>query len=100
MKLVNELIMKFEQPKYITIFCLIVAVVVFIITYINPIAQKDNILYFLSSISQGLAAIFTLVFTITIFGAQMMKWSMSKIFDRWTILLMIIFGIGIIFPHW
>jgi len=94
MKLVNELIMKFEQPKYITIFCLIVAVVVFIITYINPIAQKDNILYFLSSISQGLAAIFT----ITIFGAQMMKWSMSKIFDRWTILLMIIFGIGIIFP--
>lgn len=98
MKLVNELIMKFEQPKYITIFCLIVALIVFIITYINPIAQKDNILYFLSSISQGLAAIFTLVFTITIFGAQMMKWSMSKIFDRWTILLMIIFGIGIIFP--
>ena len=98
MKLVNELIIKFEQPKYITIFCLIVALIVFIITYINPIAQKDNILYFLSSISQGLAAIFTLVFTITIFGAQMMKWSMSKIFDRWTILLMIIFGIGIIFP--
>jgi len=98
MKLVNELIIKFEQPKYITIFCLIVALIVFVITYINPIAQKDNILYFLSSISQGLAAIFTLVFTITIFGAQMMKWSMSKIFDRWTILLMIIFGIGIIFP--
>lgn len=100
MKLINELIMKFEQPKYITILCLIVALIVFIITYINPITQKDNILYFLSSISQGLAAIFTLVFTITIFGVQMMKryTSMSKIFDRWTILLMIIFGIGIIFP--
>ncbi|MCE8424736.1 MAG: hypothetical protein J5U17_03035 [Candidatus Methanoperedens sp.] len=101
MKLDNELLLgKFTDPKYITILCFIVSSIVFLITYINPIATGDNILYFLSSISQGLAAIFTLIFTITIFGAQMMKRysSMGRILDRWTIFLMIFFAIGIILP--
>ncbi len=101
MKLDNELLSgKFRHPKYITTLCFIISVIVFFITYINPIASEDNILYFLSSISQGLAAIFTLIFTITIFGAQMMKryTSMGKILDKWTIFLMIFFSIGIFLP--
>jgi hypothetical protein len=101
MKLNTELLVgKFTQPKYITIVCFIISYIVFLITYINPIAHGDNILYFISSISQGLAAIFTLIFTITLFGTQMMKryTSMSKILDKWTIFLMILFAIGIILP--
>ena len=101
MKLNTELLVgKFTQPKYITILCFIISSIVFLITYINPIAQGDNILYFISSISQGLAAIFTLIFTITLFGTQMMKryTSMSKMLDKWTIFLMILFAIGIILP--
>ena len=101
MKLDNELLLgKFTHPQFLTILCFIISTIVFLITYINPIAPRDNILYFLSSISQGLAAIFTLIFTITIFGAQMMKryTSMGKILDKWTIFLMIFFAIGIILP--
>lgn len=101
MKLDSELLFrKFSHPKYITILCFVISTIVFLITYTNPIATGDNILYFLSSISQGLAAIFALIFTITIFGAQMMKryTSMGKILDKWTIFLMIFFAIGIILP--
>jgi hypothetical protein len=96
----DKLILKIKKPKFITILCFIASSLIFVIVYINPIAGGDNILYFLSSISQGLAAIFTLIFTITIFGAQTMKGytSISKIMDVQTIGLMIIFAIGIILP--
>lgn len=99
-ELVNELIWRFQNPKDLTIFCLIISLMVFVITYTNPIAQGDNVLSFLSSVSQGLAAIFALEFTIIIFGAQMAKsyTSINKIFDIWTILLMVVFIIGIILP--
>jgi hypothetical protein len=73
---------------------------VFVITYTNPIAQGDSVLYFLSSISQGLAAIFSLIFAITIFGIQMAKnyTSFDDIVDKWTVRLMVVFSVGIILP--
>jgi len=70
-------------------------------TYILPMpANGEDISYLLSSISQGLAAIFTLVFTITIFGTQTMRQFsiIDKIIDKWTKLLMIIFALGIFLP--
>ena len=77
------------------------ALLISIFTYsLSLPSNEDSILYLLSSISQGLAAIFTLVFAITIFGAQMMRkfTAMDKMIDKWTICLMIVFAIGIIFP--
>lgn len=72
-ELINEIVWRSKNPKDLTIFCFIVSSIMFVITYTNPVAQEDNVLYFLSSISQGLAAIFSLIFAITIFGAQMAK---------------------------
>ncbi|NJD53487.1 MAG: DUF2254 domain-containing protein [Candidatus Methanoperedens sp.] len=72
-----------------------------IVSYFLPLPQIDATLYLLSTISQGLAAIFTLIFTITIFGSQMMRkfTAMDKMIDnKWAIILMIIFSIGIILP--
>ena len=65
-----------------------------------PIPPENNALYFLSSISQGLAAIFTLIFAITFFGAQTMRkfTAVDRLIDKWTEILMIIFAIGIISP--
>lgn len=52
------------------IFCIIGAAFVGMLTYHFPTAKGDDVLYLLSATSQGLAAIFALVFAITIFGAQ------------------------------
>lgn len=62
--------------------------------------NSEDISYLLSALSQGLAAIFALVFTITIFGAEMQRkfTALDKMIDKWTILLMILFAIGIILP--
>jgi len=97
---IKELIWRLKTPKGMTIFGFIVSSILFLIAYTNPISQGDNVLYFLSSISQGLAAIFSLIFAITIFGAQMAKGykSIDYIVDKWTIGLMIVFVLGIILP--
>lgn len=99
-ELIKELIWRFQNPKDLTIFCLVISLVVFLITYTNPIVQGDNVVSFLSSVSQGLAAIFALEFAIIIFGAEMAKnyISLNKIFDKWTIILMLVFIVGIILP--
>lgn len=95
-----EFTKKFKRPKYLVIICLLFSLSLSMVTYKNPTYEPNNILYFLSSISQGLAAIFTLLFTITIFAVQMNKTytSIDKIFDKWTLLLMMLFGVGIILP--
>ncbi|MFA4955941.1 MAG: hypothetical protein WC556_03085 [Candidatus Methanoperedens sp.] len=104
MELLNNLKIRFVQYKLasdISVrFCVICALIVGILTYFLPIAKGDNILYLLSSVSQGLAAVFALVFTITVFGAQMMQkfTALDKMIDRWTKALMIMFAIGIILP--
>ena len=69
--------------------------------YINRFTlEGDALFYFLSAISQSLAAIFTLLFAITIFGAQMTGnlTILDKIIDSKTKKLMIIFAIGILMP--
>lgn len=90
---------KLIKHKWV-LFCIIGASVMGIVTYSLPIAEGDDILYLLSSISQGLAAIFALVFTITIFGAQMMQkfTALDRVIDGWTKGLMILFAIGILLP--
>lgn len=97
---VIERLKKIGKYKWILI-CIISSLLVFSLTLIlEPPQDSADISYLLSAVSQGLAAIFTLVFTITIFGTQMMgKYSsMDMLTDKWTKFLMIIFAIGIILP--
>jgi len=95
--------MKCRWEKYNWwIICIIITVAVFVILYyVHPNADPDNARYILSAISQGLAAILALVFTITLVVSQMTRryTAMDKIIFRLeTILLMIIFGIGVVTP--
>jgi hypothetical protein len=66
------------------------------------IQDPESMNYILSSISQGLAAIFALVFTIMLVTTQILsKYSVratSLIFSSWTVFMMFIFAGGIIGP--
>jgi len=87
--------------KILSGLCILGGLVVGVIVYFFlPISEGDDILYLLSAVSQGLAAIFTLVFTITVFGAQMRRkfTAMDKLIDKWTKVLMLVFASGIILP--
>jgi hypothetical protein len=85
------------------IACLIFALLVGSSTYSHSSfynENQDNVLYFLSSASQGLAGFVALAFTISIFGAQMIGGSeaIDKVMDRWTKLYALLCAIGIILP--
>ncbi len=92
---------KWIKYKY-WIYCLILTLIVFsILCCAHPNECPENARYILSAISQGLAAILALVFTITLVVAQMTRryTAMDKIiFRRETKFLMIFFAIGIIAP--
>ena len=95
--------MRYKWEKYNWwIYCVIIAIAVFVILYYAyPNTDQDNARYILSAISQGLAAILALVFTITLVVAQMTRryTAMDKIiFRHETIFLMIIFGVGVVMP--
>ena len=95
--------MRYKWEKYNWwIICIIITLVVFsILYYVHPNECPEDARYILSAISQGLAAILALVFTITLVVAQMTRryTAMDKIIFRpETIFLMIVFGIGIIAP--
>ena len=80
---------------------IIASIVVFCILSRLSSIDHENARYILSAISQGLAAILALVFTITLVVAQMTRryTAMDKIIFRpGTIILMLVFGIGIIVP--
>ena len=77
---------------------LLACTVFFLILYLDlPQGGIDNLQI---TISQILATIFTLVFAITIFAAQMMGTftAMDKMIDNWTKRYMAIFAFGIILP--
>ncbi|MDR7664247.1 hypothetical protein RG963_00310 [Methanosarcina sp. Z-7115] len=87
------------------IACIICALLVGYLTHLNSSFYEnntDNVQSFLSSISQGLAALFALAFTISIFGAQTMGGftALDKVMDRWAKVYMVLFSVGIIFPLW
>ncbi|MHC1599864.1 MAG: hypothetical protein ACXQS5_03470 [Candidatus Methanospirareceae archaeon] len=89
--------------KIYWIICIIFGLGIFLASYfISSIFPpfNDGILYLLSSISQALAAIFALVFTIIIMVTSMSNnySAMDKFFNKNTQILMIIFVIGIISP--
>ena len=95
--------MRYKWGKYNWwIYCSIISIAVFVILYYcYPDTEQDNARYILSAISQGLAAILALVFTITLVVSQMTRryTAMDKIIFRLeTILLMIVFGIGVVTP--
>jgi hypothetical protein len=76
--------------------CILVGLFVF-----QPITNKTDTQYICSAISQALAAILALVFTITLVAAQMTRryTAMDKlIFKKETFFLMVLFAIGIIAP--
>ncbi|NOR77290.1 MAG: hypothetical protein GQ523_02405 [Methanophagales archaeon] len=97
----SEMRYKWMKYKY-WIYCIIPTLVVFLILYCAPPDEcPENARYILSAISQSLAAILALVFTITLVIAQMTKRYMAMdeiIFRLETKLLMSLFGIGIIAP--
>lgn len=68
--------------------------------YLKLPVKNDGILYLLSTISQALAAIFALVFTVTLMAAQMAQkyTAIDKFFNRETKFLMVMYAVGIIFP--
>jgi hypothetical protein len=94
---------KLEKYKWWILFIITLAVfsILSISDYANPNECPENARYILSAISQGLAAILALVFTITLVVAQMTRryTAMDKIIFRpETIGLMIIFGLGVVTP--
>lgn len=99
---IKEISEKFLKKIY-WIGCIIFSLGIFSASYfmssIFP-PFNDGILYLLSSISQALAAIFALVFTIIIMVTSMSEnySAMDKFFNKNTRILMIIFVIGIILP--
>jgi len=99
-RFILRLVNRFEEPRCLIILCFLFASILFIIAYENPTNEHDNILYFLSSISQCLAAIFALIFTVTFFVVQTTNKQVliSKVFDKWTMLYMVVFGIAIALP--
>ena len=82
--------------------CIVAAIAAFVILFFIPTAtDQDNAGYILSAISQGLAAILALVFTITLVLAPMTRryTAMDKIMrKRGTPVLMLVFGTGIVIP--
>ena len=99
----SEMRYKLEKYKWwiLLILTLSVFLILSIFDYANPNECPENARYILSAISQGLAAILALVFTITLVVAQMTRryTAMDKIvFRPETISLMIVFGIGVVTP--
>ena len=95
--------MRYKWEKYNWwIYCVIIAIAVFLILYYcYPDTEQDNARYILSAISQGLAAILALVFTITLVVDQMTRrYTATKkiILNSGTKFLMLVFGTGIILP--
>lgn len=94
---------KIKLGLFIIIFFSCFLVIGFFICWKIPVIYKDNnILYLLSSISQGLAAAFALVFTITLVAVQMVSKYTSRALEQFfswiTVGLMMLFIIAIVFP--
>lgn len=92
----------FDEFKYYILSVIIsISVIVVLKLYPTEICPVGNARYILSAISQSLAALLALVFTITLVAAQMTRryTAMDKIiFRSETICLMSAYGIGIILP--
>ncbi len=90
--------MAIKYEKWI-ISAFIAIIAFFALCLIHSNANLDNARYILSAISQGFAAIFALVFTITLIVAQLTgSYAIILKKEKEFIFLMIIFGIGIIIP--
>ena len=83
-------------------FSLLAVCFIVYLTFEKDIQIASSRNYILSSISQGLAAIFALVFTVTLVAIQILsKYSSraTRVFlSKWTIALMFFYAIGIVGP--
>ena len=85
------------------LICIVCGFFIFEISFIinsHFMTSGEGVKYLLSAISQALAAVFTLVFTVSLMVATMAgKYTaIDKFFNRSTIFLMALFAIGIILP--
>ncbi len=83
------------------IACIAISIAVGVLSYYLRLPLKnDGILYLLSTTSQALAAIFALVFTVTLVAAQIAQKynAIDKFFNRKTHILMTMYVIGVILP--
>lgn len=95
-----ELLKRYRLPLFMAV-TLFIILTTFDCVYPGTYHDTDSVRYILSAISQGLAAILALVFTITLVLAQMTGryTAMEKIIFRLeTQVLMIIFGVGVVVP--
>jgi len=103
-----------EDEKFLINFCIIISLcfIWFFIFYILDIPdikdsqgrEQTQTLYLLSAVSQSLAAVFALVFTISLVVAQLSsKYShriLSSLFDKPTLLYISLYVIAILLPFW
>lgn len=94
--------MRYKWEKYNWwILCIIITIVLFAMLHCAyPNTDPENARYILSAISQGLAAILALVFTITLIAVQMTRryTAMDQMFKSETVIFMLVFAIGIVLP--
>ena len=94
--------MRYKWEKYNWwILCIIITITLFVMLHcIYPNTDPENARYILSAISQGLAAILALVFTITLIAVQMTRsyTAMDQMFKSETVIFMLVFAIGIVLP--
>lgn len=90
--------MAIKYEKWI-ISAFIAIIVFFALCLIRSNTNPENARYILSAISQGLAALFALVFTITLIVAQLTgSYAIILKKENEFIFLMVVFGVGIIIP--
>lgn len=91
-----------KSSLHVLLISVLGILVVFSLTSHYNVQNLSPLNFILSSISQGLAATFALVFTITLVVTQILTRysirSASVIFSLWTVFIMFIFAVGIIVP--
>jgi hypothetical protein len=88
--------------KAIVCLLLVFSLGIFWIPFYPSDANHTNLLYLLSSISQGLSAAFTLIITITLIASQILvkhgSDTLDRIFSFWVVMYIVFFIISIILP--
>ncbi|GEM_PF-3703859 len=91
-----------NRIKAIVCILLVLTLGIFWIPFSPDDADHTNLLYLLSSISQGLSAAFTLIITITLIASQILvKYgsdTLDKILSSWVVIYIVFFIFSIILP--
>ena len=97
--MLNLVIKKCEEYEKWIISVVIAIIIFFVLCSARSNTDPEDARYILSAISQGFAAIFALVFTITLIVAQLTgSYAIILKKENEFIFLMVVFGVGIIIP--